>query len=526
MTPATDVARARRLATAGRERLMAGDVGRARQLLETALADPVARRGPGRAHVLYQLAVVRQLMDDFAASEDLGREALRHAGDDEALTVRLKLLLAGVAFITTRGWAAGARHAADAMRIAGALDDPRLLASAIGVHLTWRYATGHGVDEDLVARAAALETETRGMRTLDLPAFDVMNVAASEGRLDEARTRLHALLERAEHDGDYSSLSFLLGYAALEDFGDGRLAAARERLERAIRIAEATEQRTALVHATTLRARIEARAGAVEAATDAASEAFRLMDATGWRVAEWFLRSDLGLLELARGEPAAALAIVDQTLEPPAEDPTGRRAWALGTAVEALLALGRHDEADRALAAPARHPRPARVEVDLLRARALVRIAHGDIEAAEAAIADAEAAHRRIDDRFELARTMLAAGEIHRRARRRARARSALREAIETFAFLHARAWAERAREELARIDAGHEAGALTPTQRRVADLVIEGFTNRQVADRLFMSPHTVEAHLSAIYRSLDIRSRTQLREALLRTAPSARDQD
>jgi DNA-binding CsgD family transcriptional regulator len=51
----------------------------------------------------------------------------------------------------------------------------------------------------------------------------------------------------------------------------------------------------------------------------------------------------------------------------------------------------------------------------------------------------------------------------------------------------------------------------LTPTQREVASLVVAGRTNREVAATLFMSPHTVEAHLTAIYRVLGIRGRTDL---------------
>lgn len=514
LTPRTELARARRLAAAGRDRLMAGDVGQARLLLEATLDDPIARRGIGRAHVLYQLAVVRQLMDDFAAAGELGSEALRHAADDAELGVRIRLLLAGIAFITGRGWAAGAKHAAGAMRSADALGDPRLLASTIGAQITWRHATGHGIDEALVARAAELEGATPGMRTLDLPAFDLMNVMVQEGRTDEARAHLHALLERAERDGDDSSLSFLLGTAALDDFADGRLADARERLDRALRLAETTEQRTALVHSTAIRARVEARAGAADVATEAATEAFRLMDDTGWRAGEWWLRVDLALLELGRGDPKGALALVAAALDPVSADPTGRRRWGIGVAVEALLALGRSDEALSALPVPTRRMIPARLGADLDRARGLVRITRGDVDGAQAAISAAEEAHRRIDDRWELARTLLAAGEIHRRARRRARARAALRESIALFSFLGARAWSARASDELTRIDAGHAPGELTATQRRVADLVAEGLTNRQVADRLFMSTHTVEAHLSAIYRSLGIRSRAQLRGA------------
>jgi DNA-binding CsgD family transcriptional regulator len=52
---------------------------------------------------------------------------------------------------------------------------------------------------------------------------------------------------------------------------------------------------------------------------------------------------------------------------------------------------------------------------------------------------------------------------------------------------------------------------SLTDTERRVVDLVVEGLTNRQVAARLFLSPHTVAFHLRQVFRKLDINGRVQL---------------
>jgi DNA-binding NarL/FixJ family response regulator len=51
----------------------------------------------------------------------------------------------------------------------------------------------------------------------------------------------------------------------------------------------------------------------------------------------------------------------------------------------------------------------------------------------------------------------------------------------------------------------------LTDTQRMVAELVIDGLTNRGVGAQLFLSPHTVDFHLRQIYRKLGIRSRVEL---------------
>jgi DNA-binding CsgD family transcriptional regulator len=527
LTPEPDHACARRMAAAGRYRLMAGDVGRARELLERCLAEPFARRGLARAELLFRLAGVRQLMDDFVASESLGHEALRHAGDDVPLTVEIKLLLAGVSFITERSWSSGARHAAEAMRLAKRLDDPRLVAMTIGPYASWRYATGHGFDPELERRARELEQWIQDFRTLDLPEFDLANIELLEGRTASSFARLRRLLERAERDGDYSSLPFLLGMMAAGDFLEGRGGVARARIDRAARLAQTTDQRTAHVHVLACEARLEARLGNAERARAAAREAFHLVAATNWRVGEWWMRADLALLELSRGDPASALEIVAGAVDPAEPDDSERHRLGQAVAVDALVALGRRDEARRVLDdldAHARTRGSPRARAEVARARARLLAAAGDIDGAGAAIAEAHATHRQMGDPWENAHTLLVAGEIHRRARRRAKARAALREALEGFTFLGARLWARQAQRQLARTHAKREGEELTPTQRSVAELAANGLTNRQVADRLFMSAHTVEAHLSAIYRALGIRSRAELNEAMEKEPAAVRD--
>ena len=528
LTPRDDPQRISRVAAAGRYRLMAGDLARARQLLEDALDEPAAATGSARAELLLALATVRQLMDDFVASATLGRDALRVSGDDRNLRIRIKLLLAGASHITGEDWSGGARHAAEAMHLAEGLGDDRVLAGTIGHYASWQYATGSGPDADLERRSAELEPAMAGLRTLDRPDYDFTNIAFLEGRTQIAATRMRGLLARAEADGDYSSLPFLLANVALYDWLAGDAATARERIERSARLADVTGQGAAEVHSLAYRARLEARLGNLEAARAAAARAFEVMNATGWRIGEWAVRADLGLAELSHGDPTAALGIVAGTIDPSLKDASGRRHWAQPAAIEALVALGRHQEAASVLASLVRHAgrrgAAPRLRADAARAQARVAAATGDLDAATTAIERAEAAHRSMQDDWELARTLLLAGEIHRRSRRRARARAALAESLAAFERLSAVAWAALAKEHLGRIGAAKAADGLTPTQREVADLVVQGLTNRQVGDRLFMSPHTVEAHLTAVYRSLGIRSRAALDAALRREAATAAD--
>ena len=173
-----------------------------------------------------------------------------------------------------------------------------------------------------------------------------------------------------------------------------------------------------------------------------------------------------------------------------------------------------------ALEEHARSHGPPRLIAEALRARARLLAATGDLDGADAAIGEAEAIHRRIEDPWELAHTLLVAGDVHRRARRRARARAALREALESFAFLGARLWASRPREQLGTHRCRARAGRTDadPAQGRRARR--KRPDESEIADRLFMSAHTVEAHLSAIYRALDINSRSQLERGAVCDGP------
>jgi DNA-binding CsgD family transcriptional regulator len=116
-------------------------------------------------------------------------------------------------------------------------------------------------------------------------------------------------------------------------------------------------------------------------------------------------------------------------------------------------------------------------------------------------------------------------GEVLRRQERRAEARPPLREALKIARRCGAARLAKRAGAELEatgeRVRRYTPAGteSLTPSERRVAELAASGMTNRQIAQFLFVTVKTVEAHLSAAYDKLDISGRRQLPEALRQAA-------
>jgi DNA-binding NarL/FixJ family response regulator len=123
--------------------------------------------------------------------------------------------------------------------------------------------------------------------------------------------------------------------------------------------------------------------------------------------------------------------------------------------------------------------------------------------------------------RLEHTRALVALGAALRRANRRADARDPLRRALEQADRGGMLRLARRAREELnaagarPRRSALSGPGALTPAEHRVAELAARGLGNRAIAERLYVTPRTVETHLTHAFAKLDIRSRAELAAAL-----------
>jgi DNA-binding NarL/FixJ family response regulator len=116
---------------------------------------------------------------------------------------------------------------------------------------------------------------------------------------------------------------------------------------------------------------------------------------------------------------------------------------------------------------------------------------------------------------LERGRSLLALGIARRRARQKATAREALSEAHSVFVEAGAPVWAQRVQDELGRIAGGRGGHDLTAGERSVADLAASGATNREIGAQLFLSPKTVEAVLTRVYRKLNVRSRTELARQL-----------
>ncbi|HEU4673976.1 MAG TPA: AAA family ATPase [Candidatus Limnocylindrales bacterium] len=508
----------RRRRTAADYHLAAGDVPRARALLEE-LLDETA--GAERGEVLVQLGLVLMYIGERLTAADRYREALPLVADRPAVRARAEMGLAGVSWLTGRDMDAGAAHIGNALGIAETLGEPTLLLQAFGHAATWHFHRGRGVPRDLMRRAAQLDRWRSHLPAVERPDHHFAKVLGAVGEYDEARRLQDRLIDEARRAGDWNSLPWLHLASAWIELAAGCLGAARTHIEETRTTAVQSGQVAGTAYALAGESRLLALSGDASGCREAAERAAvegRRFDSIhiAWEVA-----TSLALLELSLGNPAAALEHVAPLLPAylrlvePAQ-------WRLlgATLVEALVGVGSLEEADSALDRTERllrrRSRPL-VAADVAALRAQLLAARGELDRA---IESAEVAVGRYHDfglSFERSRALLALGELFRRSRRKAPAAEALRAAVAGFEEVGAGVWADRARAELARTATRRTPGEeLTETERRVADLVALGHTNREIATRLFMSVHTVEAHLTRIYRTMGVQTRTELTRRLL----------
>jgi DNA-binding CsgD family transcriptional regulator len=263
---------------------------------------------------------------------------------------------------------------------------------------------------------------------------------------------------------------------------------------------------------------VKAVAGHVDEARAAAARALELMRPAGYDAIVRSAERALGFLELSLGDAAAAHAVLEPLI---ARSGIGHPAAAAAAPddIEALVELGKIAEAEAALAGLAEHVARTghpRATAALRRCEALIAAVRGELDAAAAYAQEALAAGGEQLEPLERGRALLVLGQIRRRGKQRGAAREALEAALTLFEECSAPLWAAKARAELSRIG-GRAASRdeLTPSERRVAELVAKGRTNREVAAELFVSVHTVEKALTRSYRKLGLRSRAELASRL-----------
>jgi DNA-binding CsgD family transcriptional regulator len=396
--------------------------------------------------------------------------------------------------------------------------DPSLLVDAIAAAALAEFGVGgERAARDLLTRGVELERSIGGCRRLGEGPRAVLVYQLMVGlELAEARPLCEELLQAAVERGGVEAEAASLYYLArLETFA-GRLDVAEEVTASLRELAQQWGAYGAEVDAldalyAALRGRSEeARALAQRRLAGVASTADVLT-----------CSAILGLLALSEARPSEAAPPLrrceELALEDGAREPGVTRFRP--DLVEALVGIGELAEAEEVLGrfeAAARELDRGWALAVAARGRGLLMSAHGDAVGALGLLEGSLVAIERLDVPFERARTLLALGAVARRAKSRARARGALEAARAGFEQLGTPLWAERAHEELRRVGGRSSHGStLTETERRVAELVGAGLSNKEAAAALFVSVRSIEAHLTRIYTKLGVRSRTQLAATL-----------
>jgi DNA-binding CsgD family transcriptional regulator len=489
---------------AGRFHRLAGNGERAAEILELLLAEVPS--GVERADVLFELASTER--HDNEALIALEDEALAEAVDDDARSSRILSLRSG-AYLRSGVASSGLSDARDALERAERVGDPALTAAAIG-RLGIAEAWAGDSTPGLLERGAEIE-ERLGLALTyyDSPRYPLSRQLARMGETARARALLEDLEAEASARGDDASRAQMVWWLCTVEWLEGHLQLALDQAAVAHELAEQTQYAHARLWVGRAKALVEADLGLVDDARASAKDAILFSEATSSGLFSIIALGVLGRIELALGNVAVAAdylrELPSRLLAAGTNDPT-QPVWA--DAIETLIALGELDRARGYLDSYEMHAERMGSPWALAasaRCRGLLGAAEGDHEAAfvalERSLADATAFP------LERARTLLCLGSVRRQAQQKRAAREALEQALAIFEEVGARLWAEKTRDELARIS-GRRAPSdeLTETERRVAELAARGRTNKEIAAELYMGLSTVEAHLSHVYRKLGVR--------------------
>jgi DNA-binding CsgD family transcriptional regulator len=504
--PDDDDGRSRRMMDEAEYRFMAADEAGARDLAERVLSD--GARGAARVRALLLRALTT--LDPHAAVATL-EAAVAEAHDDRSLAARAQTQLA---------WQRGAwlgdvepavGEALEAVAQAEALDEPSTLVSAL---------TTAGLVLSLSDQPGAAEHFRRALEITDrspIAAGDRMprvayaaerwwrgDYATAEALLADARRVI-------EEHGDEGILMRLNQMTADFEMRRGHWDEASRLMEEALTDAVDYWRIRTLVDRATLRARRgdpRALEDAEEVAASRAAQTDPLMSAAA--------DFAVGLLDHAAGRIGQAADRVARLASPAAL--AGSRAAEFAVTIPEVVAIfveaGRLEEAESLGHALSRRTNQLAPWGDAAAALCLGLVAHaaGRLDEALERLAAAHDGFTSLGSPWELGQTLLAEGSLLRRLGRRRDAAARLDEAIAIFNRLGAKPAASRAEEELrrARPRRRHD-DSLTAAETRVARLVAQGLTNREIASQQFTTVATVEAHLTRIYSKLGMRSRTDL---------------
>ncbi len=509
--PGEKSARHRRALLEVEQLAAAGEVRRALDCSDRLVASLAP--GPGRVEALVQRAELED--DDRATAERLLLGALEEAAENQRLRGSVLHRLAQLRRLRIGDVAGAIVCAREALELAESVGDPTLETPS-AAYLAHLETLAGRPQRALMGRAVALESEIGGLPISVGPRSLLAKHRLWAGDLAGARSLIalvHAEALRAGNEMKRPQHSYdltLLECAAGNLFEAERVV--REGTQAALD-AENTYAERELLYPLAL---VQALTGQGERAratsTQLRDEALR------HGVRPLLVRADsvLGLLALSEGDVDGAVVPLVAAVR--LLDEMGfAHPGCFPVAIDAVEALARSGDLTTAESVLERLRRQADAvdsacaRAGALRAHGILLLAAGGPRAAETALGRAFEASERLGFRLEAARAALGRGQALLRDGRRTLAAETLVDARARFAEMGAALWEARAVEELERAAPGRAAGELTSTERSIARLVADGRKNREVAQSLFMSVPTVEAHLTRMYRKLDIRSRSEL---------------
>jgi len=487
--------------------------------LEEALrltADPRAR-----AEVVLDVAETYAALFRWVDAVDVIERAQADLGEaDEALAARLDASLV----------VCGLHDARRASRVGPVLE--RLSAQAAAGSATGVLGIAEGMAMVLAGRPAEeaarpLEGALAGAETeaesWDTRAALLWSLVAAE-RFETVSAALGPMVAEVRRSGSARGLVAVYSTLGLLHLRLGALAEADTAARLALGVLQESDFAPGLAFAATILADVAIQAGDL----DEAQELLALLPEGGWPagVGTVLIPAARGRLRLAQGRPAEALEDFETCAAMFSRDVWGielRDVGYLHARAGAALALFRLGEAELArershgeLADTRTFAAPRALGVSLRVAGLVEGGTRGTALLNESVdvLRDSPAVLERAHSLTEL-------GAALRRSGRRTAAREPLAEALDLAARCGARPLAERARLELnatgARPRRAWRTGveALTPSELRVVRLACEGRSNREIAHELYVTPKTVEGHLSRAYAKLGVDGRDQLADVL-----------
>ena len=487
----------------------------------TVLAPAIDQLSDGPLKSLAQS--IQATTEFFTDSFGLAAQTLASALMVEDLDINFRVAaqaLMAFAELMDGQYAAALRHASSAVED-GESTDPTARSSALAVHALVQLYCGRRVDEAALQTARDLEAEDSRVPIPCRASTVTALIRGWTGDLDGGIAGFTEIAHSLRRRGADTELIYVLIYLTVFNIWLGRYDDASRHAAECYEYANQIGRAPMRVFGLSMRGAVAAFIGDIARAEEDLSGALALAQRAVSPLAADLPASIAAFLAISRGDYDQTLTLLEPCLsrfdpsfglELPAPD-------YLANAAEAMISLNQLAAAEPLIVALETNGHNLiRPQLSALgaRCRAMLLAAQGNVTTALEAARTALTFHDQSPVPLERARTQLLLGQLQRRARQKHSAAATFGDVVSTCEQLGAQLWAQRARDELARLAGPTTQGlGLTATEERVASRAAAGLSNKEIAAELFLAPKTVEMNLSNVYRKLGIRSRGQLHSRL-----------